>query len=174
MSMKRDPMTGVPILGSVTDPLEEARKRQAEHNAHLLAEKQSLGPDDHDWVVLIAYALTEVDAGRAALADDTGIAADPPIPVTAETMRNHRGPLCVRCDQSYQAVWMSPCPGMPFAQYLAQLPDEIRQEVIARLEAQQGEREVLAEVQAVREEAPSGEPVTLVVQNQTIGTDSHF
>ncbi len=126
-----DKQTGLPIIGGV-DP---ALRYSDERVAATLAEKQSLAKDDHDWIVLIGYSLTGVDAERAVIAKITGIHADPPIIIRAETMRDDVGPLCARCNQMYEIVQAMPCPGMSFDDYLAGLPEGVREKVIERLKA---------------------------------------
>lgn len=113
---------GIPILGTV-NPIEV-----------LQGEKTNLEPDDHDWQVITAYALTFEEAERAGTAFVTGIEANPPIRLAEYAMLNVIGPVCGRCEQHWALVNDLPCPGVPFDQYMASLSPEAQREVVERLQ----------------------------------------
>lgn len=127
MATARDPATGLPILGQ-TDPAAEGEQRVQV----TLNEKRTLAADDHDWMVVIFYHIGEGDSARAAEAGRTGVAANPPIMLANQLIRGNDGPVCARCQQDYSAS-PYPCPGMPFEQYLAQMPDDVRAQFIERM-----------------------------------------
>lgn len=142
---------GLPILGAV-NPQQAALQQMQEKVAVLMAEKTALQPDDHDWAMLIQYAITEDDAARVHVFKTTGKPADPPVMLNNATMREDIGPICVKCQEPYLSASMSPCPGMPFHEYLASLPDEVREEVIRKLQSGEvGEGLIEVDADGIRE-----------------------
>lgn len=149
---------GLPILGA-RDPQREAQARlQA-----LAQEKQNLAPDDHDWAIVVRYAVMTADSHRIVESQKTGVSADPPIQLTNANMAGEPiGPVCLRCDQHFEEMGETPCPGMTFAEYLGRLDPDARDEVLRRMEEQRREndkRQQVAEaVGVVEPEASPSDP----------------
>ncbi len=127
--MKRD-RNGIPILGALT--AEEVRVDE------VIAEKVNLGPEDHDWQVIVAYGISNAEAA-AAYAES----ADPNAPkakvlLMQETVAGIVGPLCGKCKMLYAMVHAEPCID-PVDRITETLDEDTRRALIARL--QQDERD---------------------------------
>lgn len=120
---------GLPILGT-----KSPQEQMHELVQTLRDEKANLEADDHDWQVIVAYALTFDEAERAGKAFITGIEADPPVALGPHAMINPIGPICHRCEQHWALVNDLPCPGVNFGEYVASLPEEERAAVLRALD----------------------------------------
>jgi hypothetical protein len=155
----RDKETGVPILGTV-DPAAAARDALRA----LADEKRNLAPDDHNWVVIIQYAISEVNAGHIMRLKTEGTPVPPPgVPVVNETMIADSMPTCLRCMQTYDIVADQPCPGMTFEQYIESLDPETRESVLDNLRAQAAGGAVHVTAPAIPE---VGDRVVIMIEDE--------
>lgn len=161
---------GVPILGT-----KSPQEQVADHLALLADEKMNMPEDAHDWVVIVQYMLTFEEADRAGTAEVTGIPAQPPIALMPKKMRGVVGPVCGKCNQLWTYVHDVPCPGMPMDEYIASLDEDVRDEVIARLQEMRGQTvdidKVVAEAHA-RVRFDDDEPRDATVTPATIEAES--
>lgn len=133
-----DKATGLPILGH-----KSPEQEMQEYIDRVHAEKQTLAPDDHDWVVIAAYHLCQVDADRALTAQKTGVPCQPPIPLITPLIRSEPvGPVCHRCNAHIAAVGHLACPGRPLEEYIASLPMDEQVAMIASINERLGVEQV--------------------------------
>lgn len=96
-----------------------------------MADKRALGDEDHDWVVRVHYAISNADADRAGVAEESGVTADPPIAMLPHAMALTKL-ICQRCEQPWSSELREvPCPGVPFERYVLSLDPDTREKVIA-------------------------------------------
>lgn len=122
----------MPIIGADGLPIIGSRSPRDT----FVEEKNSLGEEDHDWVLIVEYGITNEQAPRVIESRDSGVPANPPIRFEAWNMGQVLGPLCRRCQEPYEVVNETPCPGISFEAYIASLDPETREKVLAALQRQ--------------------------------------
>lgn len=158
-----DPVTGVPILGT-----QSPEERLRDYLTTLQTEKALIVDGVHDWVVSMVYAITNDDAMRAAEAQETGTPANPPITLTVQSMLANSGPVCRKCSMPYGAVAAQPCPNMTFEEYMASLPEDVREAVLAKLAEQDSDEPFTVEADGTVRTITTDGGVELTITEDTL------